>query len=54
LNLRRKLKKSYGWSTAFYGSKILALRKIDQTYYEGLEIGCWRRTQKIDWTDCAK
>jgi len=39
---------------SFLCVKSLALRKVDQTDYEGLEVRCWRRTQKIGWTDCAK
>jgi hypothetical protein len=39
---------------SFLCAKDLALRKVDKTDYEGLEIWCWRRTQKIGWTDCAK
>jgi hypothetical protein len=35
-------------------AKILALRKIDHTGYVGFEKWCWRRTQKIGWTDCVK
>jgi hypothetical protein len=51
LNLRKKLVKCYIWSIALYGAETWRLWKIDQTYLESFEIWCWRRMQKISWTD---
>jgi hypothetical protein len=51
LNLRKKLAKHYIWSTALYGAEIWTLRKVDQKYLESFEMWCWRRMQKISWTD---
>jgi ppGpp synthetase/RelA/SpoT-type nucleotidyltranferase len=34
-----------------YGSETWTLRKIDQKYLESFEIWCWRRMEKISWTD---
>jgi hypothetical protein len=51
LNLRKKLVKCYIWSIALYGAETWTLRKIDQTYLENFEMWCWRRVEKISWTD---
>jgi hypothetical protein len=29
----------------------VALRKVDQKYLESFEMWCWRRMEKISWTD---
>jgi hypothetical protein len=34
-----------------YGAETWALRKVDQKYLESFEIWCWRRMEKISWTD---
>jgi hypothetical protein len=34
-----------------YGAETWALRKVDQKYLESLEMWCWRRLEKISWTD---
>jgi hypothetical protein len=47
LNLRKKLVKCYVWSVAFYGAEIWALWK----YLESFEMCCWRRMEKISWTE---
>jgi hypothetical protein len=51
LNLRRKLVKCYTWSIALYGAETWTLRKVDQKYLESFEMWCWRRMEKISWTD---
>jgi hypothetical protein len=51
LNLRQKLVKCYIWSIALYGAEMWTLRKADQKYLERFEIWCWRRMEKISWTD---
>jgi hypothetical protein len=30
------------------------LRKVDQKYLERFEIWCWRRMEKISWTDLVR
>ena len=50
LNLRKKLIKCYIWSMALYGAESWPLR-ADQKYLEGFEMWCWRRMEKISWTD---
>jgi hypothetical protein len=51
LELRKKLVKCYIWSIALYGAEIWTLRKLDQKYPESFEMWCWRRMEKISWTD---
>ena len=51
LNLRNKLVKCYIWSMDLYGAETLALRAADQKYLESFETWCWRRMEKISWTD---
>jgi hypothetical protein len=51
LNLRKKLVKCYIWSIAFYGAETWTLRNVDQQYLESFEMWCWRRMEKISWTD---
>jgi len=54
LNLRKKLVKCYIWSMALYGAETWRLRAADQKYPESFEMRCWRRMEKIIWTDHVK
>ena len=49
--LRKKLVKCYIWSIALYGAETWTLRAVDQKHLESFEIWCWRRMEKISWTD---
>jgi hypothetical protein len=51
LELRKKLVKCYVWSIALYGAETWTLRVIDQKPLESFEMWCWRRMEKIRWTD---
>jgi hypothetical protein len=51
LNLKKKLVKCCIWSIAFYGAETWTLRKVDRKYVESFETRCWRRMEKISWTD---
>jgi hypothetical protein len=51
LNLRKKLVKHYIWSIALYGAEKCTLRKVDRKHLESFEMWCWRKTEKIIWTD---
>ena len=51
LNLRKKLVKCYIWSIALYGAETWTLRTVDQKHLESFEMWCWRRMEKIIWTD---
>ena len=45
--------KYYIWSRyiAICGTETWILRKVDQKYLESFEMWCWRRMEKISWTD---
>jgi hypothetical protein len=51
LNLRKKLVKSYIWSITLCGAETWTTRALDQKYLESFEMWCWRRMEKISWTD---
>jgi hypothetical protein len=44
-------KKCYIWSIALYGVETWTLRAVDQKHLESFEMWCWRRKEKINWTD---
>jgi hypothetical protein len=54
LELRKKLVKCYVWNIALYGAEIWTLRAMDQKHLESLEMWCWRRMEKISWTDYVR
>jgi hypothetical protein len=51
LELGKKLVKCYIWSIALYGAETSTLRAVDQKHLESFEMWCWRRMEKISWTD---
>jgi hypothetical protein len=51
LNLRKKLVKGYIWGRAFHGAVTWTLQEVNQKYEEGFEMWCWRKMEKIFWTD---
>jgi hypothetical protein len=51
LKFRKKLVKCYIWSIALYGADIWTLRSVDQKHLESFEMRCWRRMEKISWTE---
>jgi hypothetical protein len=51
LELRKKLMKCHIWSIALYGAETWTLRAVDQKHQESFEMWCWRRMEKISWTD---
>jgi hypothetical protein len=36
---------------SFYGAESWTLQKVHQKYLESFEMSCWRRMEKISWTD---
>jgi hypothetical protein len=54
LELRKKLVKCYIWSVALYGVETCTLLAVDQKHLESLEMWCWRRMEKINWTDYVR
>jgi len=51
LELGKKLVKCYVWSIALYGAETWMLQVVDQKHLESFEMWCWRRMEKISWTD---
>jgi len=51
LELRKKIANCYIWSRALYGAETWTLRPADQKHLESFEMWCWRRMEKISWTD---
>ena len=51
LKLRKKLVKWYIWSIALYGAETWTLRAVDHDHLESFQMWCWRRMEKISWTD---
>ena len=43
--------KFYVWSMALYGAETWTLRAADRKHLESFEMWCWRRMEKISWTD---
>jgi hypothetical protein len=50
LKLKKKLVKCYIWSIVLYSAETWTLRAVDQKHVESFEM-CWRRMEKIIWTD---
>jgi hypothetical protein len=51
LELRKKPVKCYIWSIALYGAETWMLWAVDQKHLESFEMWCWRKMEKISWTD---
>ena len=51
LNLTKKLVKCYVWGMALYSAETWTLRATEQKRLESFEMWCWRRMEKIRWTD---
>jgi hypothetical protein len=50
-SLRKKLVQRNTWNIVLYGAETCKLREVDQEYLESFEMLCWRRMEKISWTD---
>ncbi|XP_025418329.1 uncharacterized protein LOC112689047 [Sipha flava] len=48
---KKQLIKTYVWSVALYGSEIWTINKKEKDMLEALEMWCWRKMQRISWTD---
>jgi hypothetical protein len=42
------------WSIALYDAETQTLGKVDQKYPRSFDIWCWRRIEKISWTDLVR
>ena len=54
LILRKNLIKCYIWIIALCGAETWTIRAVDQKQLESFEMWCWRRKEKISWTDRVK
>jgi hypothetical protein len=54
LNIRKELVKCYICSRALYGAETWTIRKVDLKSRKSFEVWCWRRMEKIIWTDCVR
>jgi hypothetical protein len=54
INLRKKLVKCYIWSIALYGAETGTLWRADLKYLASFDLWCWRKMEKISWTDLVK
>ena len=43
--------KCYIWIIALYGAETWTLRAVGQKHLESFEMWCWRKMEKISWTD---
>jgi hypothetical protein len=48
---RKKSVKCYICSVGLYGAETGTVRAVDQKQLERFEMWCWRRMEKIRWTD---
>jgi len=46
-----KLVKFYIWSISLYGAENWTLPAVDHKHLESFEMWCWRKMEKISWTD---
>ena len=51
IELKKILVRYYVWSIALYGSETWTLRKLERKYLETFEMWCWRRMEKIKWSE---
>jgi hypothetical protein len=51
LKLKEQSKEVLHLEHSFIGADIWAFRKVDQKYLQGFEVWCWKRLEKISWTD---
>ena len=54
MELKKKLVRCYIWSIPLYGAETGKIGAVDQKQLESFEMWCWRRMEKIIWTDHAR
>jgi hypothetical protein len=47
----KKLVNRYIWNIASYGAETGTTGAVDQKHLGSFEMWCWRRMEKISWTD---
>jgi hypothetical protein len=50
-NLRKKIVKCYIRSVALCGAETGTLREVGKKYLGNFEMCCWRRMEKVSWTN---
>jgi len=53
LEQRKKLANCYIWGIALQGAETGTLWAVDRRQLESFGMWCWRRLEKINWTDCV-
>ena len=51
IELTNNLVKCYVWNIALYDSETWTLIKLERKYLENFEMCCWRRMEKIKWSE---
>ena len=51
INLRKRIMKAYVWSIVTYGAETWTLNKKMEQKLEAFEMWCYRRMQRISWTE---
>ena len=51
IELKKKLVRCYVLSIALCGSETWIVRKLERRYLESFEMWCWRREEKIKWSE---
>jgi hypothetical protein len=51
IELKKKLVICCVWSIDLHGSETWTLRKLEGNFLESFEMWCWRRMEKIKWSD---
>ena len=51
IELKKRLVWRFVWSIALYGSENWTLRKLERKYLESFDMWCWRRMEKIKWSE---
>lgn len=49
--LKKRIIKTIIWSVALYAAETWTLRKVDIRRVSALEMWCWRKMEKISWTE---
>lgn len=49
--IRKRIIKTYVWPVAMYGSETWTLSKTARKQLDALEMWCWRRMEKVSWTE---
>ena len=47
----KKFVRCYVWSIDLCSSEMWTLKKLKRKYLESFEMGCWRRMERIKWSE---